>query len=79
LTRPAPAAHHRGDDAFTSRLEARLQIVSRLSCQRAMLLIPRTFQRAVDEFFGRRGVRVHSTQGKYPGETFPSSIVEKPA
>jgi hypothetical protein len=36
-------------------------------------------KRAVDEFFGRRGMRVHSTQGKYPVEMFPSWIVETPA
>jgi hypothetical protein len=33
---------------------------------------------AVDEFFGVRGIRVHSTEGRQPAEMFPSWIVEVP-
>jgi Methyltransferase domain len=36
-------------------------------------------KRAVDEFFGARGVTVYSTRGQPPAELFPSWIVEVPA
>lgn len=36
-------------------------------------------KRAVDEFFGRRGLEVHSTNGPSSVEMFPSWLVEVPA
>jgi hypothetical protein len=36
-------------------------------------------KRAVDEFFGRRGIPVHSTDGRPPAEMFASWLVQIPA
>lgn len=36
-------------------------------------------KRAVDEFFGARGIPVNSTNGRQPAELFPTWIVEIPA